>query len=95
MDGEVLVTLLDRMLRGQDASIRVEEVAIHAGPEPEGKKLGEADLPNRVGTLIALQFAKDSHFTYNPGSEALLKAGTVLVVIGRPTGVAPETSRCP
>jgi len=78
-----VVNFLDRMLRGQDPSIRVEEVTIGQGSSLAGQKMKEANLHSRTGlTPVALKKQESEEFIYNPKPEEELQIGTVIIVIG-------------
>jgi len=90
-----VVTFLDRMLRGQDPSIRVDEVQVAEGSPLAGKSLAEADVFGRTGlTPIALQPPDQKEFTYNPGPETRISPGAVLLVIGNPEQVGRLEKLC-
>lgn len=77
-----VTNFLDRMLRGTDKSIRVEEVVIPEKSSLIGKKLGEVDFYQSCGiNILALGHGKN-HFQYNPGPDIELNANDVLLYIG-------------
>ncbi len=81
-----VVSFLDRMLRGKDPSVRVEEITLAPGCGLAGQRLEAAGLLEKTGlTPIALQRAGDEDFIYNPGPDCRLEAGAVLIVIGSPS----------
>jgi len=78
-----VVTFLDRMLRGSDPSVRVEEVTVQPGSQLGGSTLGEANLAERTGlNPIALRPPGAEDFTYNPSGDLKLESGAVIIVIG-------------
>lgn len=80
-----VVTFLDRMLRGKDQSLRVEEVTVCERSPWVGSTLEKADVFGRTGLVpIALQHPGKSDFDYNPCPDEVLKHGSVMIVIGRP-----------
>jgi voltage-gated potassium channel len=80
-----VVTFLDKMLRGPDPSVRMEESTISGSSRLIGKSLREADILGTVGLQpIAVKSPETPHFIYNPPRDLELKEGTVLVVIGSP-----------
>lgn len=80
-----VVGFLDRMLRGKDPTVRVEEVTVAAGSALAGRGLGEARLLERTGLApIAVKPAQGGEFIYNPAPALTLEAGAVLIVIGGP-----------
>jgi voltage-gated potassium channel len=76
-----VVRFLDEMLRDKNAAMRIEEVTIGAGSDLEGKSLRDADIRGRFGMNILAVKVNDK-WVYNPGAEHVVKAATVLVVIG-------------
>lgn len=88
-----VVTFLDRMLREQTAH-RVEQVTVSAGSAVAGKTLAEADLQRHGGlTPIALE-RPDGAVVFNPGPDAVLAPGMVIIVIGDPDQVARLAAYC-
>ncbi len=76
-----VVRFLDEMLRDKTAAMRIEEVTIGAGSDLEGKSLRDADIRGRFGMNVLAVKIGDK-WTYNPGAEHVVRAATVLVVIG-------------
>ena len=90
-----VVTFLDRMLRGQDQSIRVEEVTVGERSPWIGTPIGEIDIPLHTGLVpIAVKQPEQSDFTYNPSGREPLQAGTVMIVIGNPAQVGKLRHFC-
>jgi voltage-gated potassium channel len=83
-----VVTFLDEMLR-TDARLRVEEVGIPPGFEPQ--KLGEIVRPSRDYIVLAVRDGEDWHF--NPAADFTLRPGATLVVMAHPEG-RQELERC-
>lgn len=78
-----VVGFLDRMLRGKDPTVRVEELTLEPGCGLAGLTLGQADIFARTGmTPIALKNPGGEEFIYNPSPDERLEAGAVLIVIG-------------
>ena len=79
-----VTNFLDRMLRGTDKSIRVEEVVIPEKSSLIGKKIGEVGFYDSCGiNILALGHGGDQ-FKYNPGPDTELSANDVLLYIGTP-----------
>jgi voltage-gated potassium channel len=81
-----VVTFLDRMLRGKDKSIRVEEVRLPQASRLAGKTLGDAQIFEHTGLQIiaySLDGSEESYI-YNPGGDTRLNPGGVLLFIGGP-----------
>jgi K+/H+ antiporter YhaU regulatory subunit KhtT len=83
------------MLRGQDQSIRVEEVTVGERSEWVGTTLGAVDIHRRTGLVpIAVKQPDQQDFDYNPAGDELLQNGTVMIVIGNPTQVGKLRQFC-
>lgn len=83
-----VVSFLDRMLRGQDETVRVEEVTVGDKCQWVGASLKHADIRRHTGLiLIGLKHPDEEEFFYNPSPEEKLRAGTVIIVIGNPAQV--------
>lgn len=81
-----VVGFLDAMLRDKRAAYRIEEITL--ANDKLGDTLGTARVFERFGmNVIALRGA-DKEYTYNPGPDEKLAAGTTLVVLGSPEQVA-------
>jgi voltage-gated potassium channel len=90
-----VVGFLDRMLRGKDPSVRVEEVTVGAGSALAGQSLAQASLRERTGLMpIAVKPAQAEDFLYNPDPGLTLEAGAVLIVIGGPGQTAALKELC-
>lgn len=81
-----VVTFLDRMLRGQEANMRVGEVTIPTNSHAVGKTLAYLEIYHHTGlNILAYSHSgKDSDYHYNPGTELKLDAGGVLLFVGTP-----------
>lgn len=90
-----VVTFLDRMLRGQDKSIRLEEMTVCAESPWVGQSLREIDFHRKTGLwAIALKPWNTEEFCYNPSPDERLQAGTVIIVIGNPNQVSTLREYC-
>jgi voltage-gated potassium channel len=90
-----VVSFLDRMLRGKDKTVRVEEVEICAGSPWVGQCLGDIDMRGKTGLIpISLKHPEDDDFRYNPPGDEILKIGTVMIVIGNPEQIAGLRQFC-
>lgn len=79
-----VVSFLDRMLRGKDSDIRVEEVVVPERSPLIGSSLNESEIHRKSGVYI-LAYSPDGsseNFIYNPSSEERIVAGAILVFIG-------------
>lgn len=78
-----VVTFLDRMLRGADPSIRVDEVVVSPNSSLVGRSLTDSRVYEKTGLFpIALKKTGASDFFYNPNPAEVIEAETVLIVIG-------------
>jgi voltage-gated potassium channel len=90
-----VVTFLDRMLRGKDQSVRVEEATVAAGSPWVGKTLQEIEIRLHTGLLlVALKHPESDDFHYNPEPNERLRTGSVLIVIGNSEQVAKLRGLC-
>jgi voltage-gated potassium channel len=77
-----VVTFLDIMLRSQENTIRVDELAIDNSSPHRDKTLKATGILSLQGiTVVALKGAGDK-YTFNPPASAVLKSGDVLVLMG-------------
>lgn len=83
-----VVTFLDVMARGEDLSLRLEQVDITPDSPLVGLTLQEAQIPQRTGLIvIAIRLAAsraDAEWSYNPGPDQAMHAGDTLIVLGQP-----------
>lgn len=76
-----VVRFLDEMLRDKSAAMRIEEVTVGAGSSLDGQTLRAADVRGRFGMNV-LAVKSGDRWTYNPAADHVLRAPTVVVVIG-------------
>jgi voltage-gated potassium channel len=85
MASEVLrpnvVGFLDRMLRGRDKSIRVEEVTVPLNSPLSGTSLEHANFYDRAGVNI-MALGRKGNYHYNPSPDIKIEGGDVLLYIG-------------
>lgn len=90
-----VVSFLDRMLRGQDQSVRVEEVVVGANSPWVGLTLREADIYRHTGLLpIAMKQPDQDDFSYNPSPDERLMPETVVIAIGNATQIMKLRQHC-
>ncbi|MGC9964293.1 MAG: potassium channel protein [Syntrophobacteraceae bacterium] len=90
-----VVSFLDRMLRGNDPTVRVEEVTVTANSPWVGRSLKELDVQGSTGLVpISIRHPEDSDFTYNPAQDEILKPQSVIVVIGNPEQISSLKKFC-
>jgi len=81
-----VVSFLDKMLRSQDASLRVDELNLCDGSSIIGKTLKDADVTDTTGLLIiATHNLKTGEYKYNPKSSYIFNMDDVLITIGTAT----------
>jgi voltage-gated potassium channel len=77
-----VVSFLDRMLREQSGTLRVEEITVADGSPWIGKRLREMDLRGRYD-LLPMAIRKPGGDTkFNPRDDWFMAIGDVLVVMG-------------
>ncbi len=83
-----VVTFLDVVARGEDLSLRLEQIDITGDSPLAGLTLEEARIPQRTGLIvIAIRLAAsgaDAEWRYNPGPDESMRAGDTLIVLGKP-----------
>ncbi len=90
-----VVSFLDTMLRGNDRTVRIEEVTVGEKSPWIGHSLEELDIQRTTGLIpISVKHPEDSEFIYNPSPEEILKPQTVIVVIGNPEQISNFRSFC-
>ncbi|HBC75697.1 MAG TPA: potassium channel protein [Candidatus Wallbacteria bacterium] len=86
-----VVSFLDKMLRSQDASLRVEELSLGRESTLIGKTLREANINDATGLLvIATNNDQSGEYRHNPKSNYVFKNDDVLIVIGN----AEQVNEC-
>ena len=71
-----VVTFFDIMLHDESANMRIAEVTVEAGSQIDGKTLGEANIPGRIGVpVLAVRSQGESNFRYNPTSDVPARSG--------------------
>lgn len=76
-----VVGFLDVMLRGRSDAVRFAELVL--GPSWEGKTVADLALGREDGLpVLALQSGAPGAYAFNPGADAELSAGTVVVTMG-------------
>lgn len=85
-----VMTFLDVVMRGEGLSLLLEEVEVPADSSLRDLTLEDAHIPQKTGLIvIAIRHdgearARTDHgFVYNPGPQERIRAGDVLIVLGR------------
>lgn len=75
------VTFLDKMLKGQDETFRVEDIKVTADSVFAGRTLKTSGLLDKKGmSVVAVK--KGERYVFNPGGNEMLEIGDVLILIG-------------
>ncbi len=84
-----VVSFLDRMLRDRDQALRIEEVDAPPGSPLVGRTIESLEV-RRFHNLLVLAVMEPgtTTFIYNPAPEYTVQAGSRLIVMGSPQGVA-------
>ncbi|MBW2277405.1 MAG: TrkA family potassium uptake protein, partial [Deltaproteobacteria bacterium] len=77
-----VVEFLDVMLRDREQNTRIEQVTLPEGSPLVGCKLADTKIRKNTDVLVIALRENDGAFTYNPGPETVLTAGSTLVVLG-------------
>lgn len=80
------VSFLDRMLKGQDETYRVEDIVINAGSAFAGKTLKTSGLLDKKGiSVVAIK--RGEQYIFNPSGDEGLNAGDALIFIGETSSI--------
>jgi voltage-gated potassium channel len=83
------VSFMDRMLTDPEETTRLEEIAINQDCGLEGLTIGEANFRQKTGLqVVAVKLPEEQRYCYQPDSTTVLRAGTVLIVLGTTDDVA-------
>ena len=74
--------LMERAFRPGMADYQIEEVLIESGSVMCGKTLAQSKMHEELGIIVLMQKKVSGEFVYNPKSNAIMEAGTILVVVG-------------
>jgi len=80
----MVVSFIDEMLRSPGSALRLDEVAVTSDSPFVGSALRESDIRSKADVLVvAVRRPETGEFLYNPRPDHVLKAGEILVVLGR------------
>jgi voltage-gated potassium channel len=81
-----VTTFLDTMLRNKEQPLRIAEIPVPPASPWVGRPLADLRLPGRQVLLLAVREpgASGGRFTYSPPEDALVLAGSVLILLGQP-----------
>lgn len=77
-----VTSFLDNMLRGQDKTLRIEEIPLDSKCSMVGKALRDTNLRNQDLLVLAIRTHGDGTYLYNPPPEQILQEGSTLIVLG-------------
>ncbi len=78
-----VTSFLDKMLRLENRTIRVDEVPVVAGSRLAGKTLGETGLLDQQAfSVVAITENGANGYRFNPSRDAVLAEGQTIVVVG-------------
>lgn len=78
-----VVNFLDQMLRGQEKSLRIEEIPLNSTCSMVGKALRDTNLRQEADLLVlAIRDKSGERYLYNPPPEHVLEEGSTLIVLG-------------
>ena len=84
-----VVGFLDKMIRDERETVRIEEVVLSAGSDMAGKTVQESGIRSQTGLLIlAIKDANSPGYNYNPSPGTHLKVGATMVVLGEVSQIA-------
>lgn len=77
---------LDVVMHDENLDWRIEQVPVSAGSELAGRTVGDMQISERTGALLlAVRRSPDGPLEPNPAADAVVPAGTVLIVLGTPS----------
>jgi len=82
-----VVSFLDKMLRSEDGSLRVEQATIQAGSKLADKTIKEARIGQTTGVLVTALVGDNDEYRFNPPDTTKLAQGTTIIVMGDVSGV--------
>ncbi|MFM8301309.1 MAG: potassium channel family protein [Gemmatimonadota bacterium] len=89
-----VVGFLDTMLRDTNRNLRIEEVPVLSGSGLEGRTVGSLPLHEQGSGLLLLALKEASgDYAFNPPADAVVRAGSTLIVMGDPNSVQALRAR--
>ncbi|MFM9013233.1 MAG: potassium channel family protein [Gemmatimonadota bacterium] len=89
-----VVGFLDTMLRDTNRNLRIEEVSVLSGSGLEGRTVGSLPLHEQGSGLLLLALKEASgDYAFNPPADAVVRAGSTLIVMGDPNSVQALRAR--
>ncbi len=84
-----VMDFVEASLAGTSIELELAEIVVHPNSELAGKTLAGAEVRQRFG-IIVVALKRGERSTFNPGPDALIEAGDVLVALG-PTNALERT----
>ena len=82
-----VVTFLDKMLRSEDGSLRVEEVQMAPADKGAGMTLGSLEIGETAGVVVlAIRDPKTGSFQFKPSSDTEIQPDMTLIVMADKEG---------
>ncbi len=79
-----VISFFDVITKVGELELNVEEVKIEKGSELDNITLIDAKIPNKTGLkILAIKSINEEDITLNPDSMYMLKAGDIMIVIGK------------
>ena len=81
-----VMSFLDVVTRGEDLELLLEQVPVPEDSPLNGHTLAEAQIPQKTGLVVlAIKHGEERRdpFIYNPGPSEQVRAGDVLIVLGK------------
>jgi voltage-gated potassium channel len=81
-----VMSFLDVVTRGEDLELLLEQVPVPEDSPLDGHTLAEAQIPHKTGLVVlAIKHGEERRepFIYNPGPNEQVRAGDVLIVLGK------------
>lgn len=82
-----VVGFLDVMLKDRSRNLRIEEVRVPEHSRFVGKMIGDLEAHARTNCLVMATRSSTGEYAYNPSDKTVLASGTILIVMGDPSGV--------
>ncbi|MGB0680260.1 MAG: potassium channel family protein, partial [Polyangiales bacterium] len=83
-----VVQFLDRMIRDQEMTLRIEEITISEGSDMVGCTLANSQIRDKTNALVLAVRQSNGTYHYNPSGDFVIAAGTTLIVIAQTRDLA-------
>lgn len=77
-----VVSFLDVMLRGQDATVRIENIQIGCNSGLVGMSLDESGLMSKEGVSLVALVEMSKKYCFNPPKNRIIQPGDIIIVMG-------------